>query len=92
MTAFVLTDEDNGNFNMSMKDNSLRDAIDAVKLVMLGTKLNVVRPKDSNNEDDYIPFNFSGRYTDEFLIPALGEGEAVRVDHQVVVGSSGGEL
>ena len=44
-------------------------------------------PQDSNNEDDYIPFNFSERYADEFLIRELGKDEAVRVDHQVVAGS-----
>ena len=83
-TAIVLTDEANGNINMSMMGNSLRDAIDAEELAMLGTTPNVVRPKDSNNEDDKISVNFFGVHPDEFLIPELIEGEAVTEDHQVV--------
>ncbi|MRI85947.1 FtsX-like permease family protein [Aerococcaceae bacterium WS4759] len=83
-TAIVLTDEANGNINMSMMGNSLRDAIDAEELAMLGTTPNVVRPKDSNNEDDKISVNFFGVHPDEFLIPELIEGKAVTEDHQVV--------
>lgn len=83
-SGIVLTDESNGNINMSMMENSLRDSIDAEEVAMLGTAPNVVRKTDSNSDVDKISVTFFGVHPDEFLIPELIEGEAVTEDNQVV--------
>lgn len=83
-TGSVLTDESNGNINMSMVGNNLSESIEADDIAMLGTAPNVVRLKESNSEDDKISVNFFGVHPDEFLVPEVTEGNEVTEDYQVV--------
>lgn len=81
----LLTEEANGNLNMSMLPRSLYDEVDAPEKAVLAQTAGVVTKEDNGEKVDV---TFFGIDPDQFLAPNITDGEMFTSDDEAVADSS----
>lgn len=81
----LLTEEANGNLNMSMLPRSLYDEVDAPEKAVLAQTAGVVTKEDNGEKVDV---TFFGIDPDQFLAPNITDGEMFASDDEAVADSS----